>query len=458
MSDKLLRFGAGGATSLTPLAAALLVLASLAIFVLPRRHLIVPLLFTSIFIPWSQQVEIGGLNFMVFRILLVVAWAKILMTGGRENPGTPQFRLNAIDKAVVWWVVVSSVAFVALWREFGAVILRLGVFYNTFGFYFLFRVLFREEADGNRAIKTLSAICVVVAACMAIEHFTTRNFFSMFGGVPEFSYVREGRLRAQAAFGHPILAGTFGAILFPLFSSLFWQPGSRRAGFIGCTSSAVITVMSASSTPLMALTAGFSALYLIWPLRRWMRTIRWGIVLTLVALHIVMNAPVWALIARIDLTGGSASDHRYQLVNQTILHFRDWWLFGTTNVSAWGFEMGDTSNTYVDACVTGGLMSLIMFVAIIVCGFKAIGRARARHAGDLAVERQAWALGSALFANVIAYIGIVYFDQTIIAWYVLLALIPVCGAAARERAAVSVSAPSMSVQRAAWSFGSARPA
>ena len=36
-----------------------------------------------------------------------------------------------------------------------------------------------------------------------------------------------------------------------------------------------------------------------WPLRKEMRIIRWGFVLTLVALHLYMKAPVWHLISRV---------------------------------------------------------------------------------------------------------------------------------------------------------------
>jgi hypothetical protein len=34
-----------------------------------------------------------------------------------------------------------------------------------------------------------------------------------------------------------------------------------------------------------------------------------------------------------------------------------------------------------------------------------------------------WAIGAALFANAVAFFGISYFDQTIVVWYALLAMI-----------------------------------
>jgi hypothetical protein len=46
--------------------------------------------------------------------------------------------------------------------------------------------------------------------------------------------------------------------------------------------------------------------------------IRWGMAAGLVSLQLVMNAPVWALIERVNLTGSNSSYHRYQLVDQLI--------------------------------------------------------------------------------------------------------------------------------------------
>jgi hypothetical protein len=140
-----------------------------------------------------------------------------------------------------------------------------------------------------------------------------------------------------------------------------------------------------------------------------------------------MKAPVWALIGRVDLVGGSSSSHRYELIDQAIRHVDEWWLVGTRNVSSWGWEMGDTSNQYVEAGVTGGIITLILFVALIGYSFKTVGTLRRTLARDRAAERRMWAFGAALFSNAVAYFGITYFDQTIIAWYALLAMI---GAAA----------------------------
>jgi hypothetical protein len=138
-----------------------------------------------------------------------------------------------------------------------------------------------------------------------------------------------------------------------------------------------------------------------------------------------MKAPVWHLIARIDITGGSSSWHRYMLVDQCIRHFGDWWLIGVKDTSVWGWDMWDTANQYVGTCDNSGLLPFLLFLAVLVYGFKYLGKARRAAAKDKDKKRALfiWAVGSALFANAVAFFGISYFDQTMVAWYCLLAMI-----------------------------------
>src|SRR5208337_2900513 len=107
---------------------------------------------------------------------------------------------------------------------------------------------------------------------------------NIYGSVME----RGGKLRATASFAHPILAGTFGSISLPLFVGLWWQDKkNRKLALLGILASVVIALAANSSTALMGFVGGVVALAL-WPLRRWMAAVRWGIVGTLLALHLVM--------------------------------------------------------------------------------------------------------------------------------------------------------------------------
>jgi len=271
---------------------------------------------------------------------------------------------------------------------------------------------------------------------MSYEQATGTNpYYAYLGGAHASWYSslleRGDRFRAVGCFGHPILAGTFGAISLPLFAGLGWRYKKYRwIALMGIASAAIIAWAADSSTPVLGLVGGLIALAM-WPVRKYMRPVRWGIALTLVSLHLVMKAPVWHLISRIDMTGGSSSYHRYQLLNQCILHFKDWWLIGTKNYPNWGWDMWDLSNQYVGVADESGLIPLLAFLAMIIFAFKYIGKAR-RLASSKREELFVWALGAALFANVVAFFGIGYFDQTIVAWYALLAMIPVVAYSLRK--------------------------
>jgi hypothetical protein len=428
MNDQalLVRFGGGGGTELAPLAVLLVLSAILLILLLPRKYIIVPLFFCTFFIPLSQQLVIFGLHFMMFRIVIIFAWLRLIVT---DYSSFSTFRLNVIDRVVIVWAVSNAVTFILLWGEWGAVVQRVGFLYNTFGLYFLFRLLCHTEEAMDLTVKVFATVCSVLAVCMLYEQFAGRNLFFVFGGVPQFSYLCEGRLRAQGAFAHPLLGGTFGATLFPLFIGLWWQGKSRLTAALGVVSATIVTICSMSSTPIMAYAVGVVG-FCLWPFRNGMRLIRWAVVLVLVGLHLVMKAPVWALIARIDFTGASSGYHRYQLVDQTITRFSEWWLWGTRSNGSWGWDLWDTSNMFVETALQGGLVTFVLFLAVIVYCFKQLGKARTLPDSDLDSQKWFWALGVALFSNVVAFLGVSYYDQTIVAWYVLLALISTATGAA----------------------------
>jgi hypothetical protein len=249
-----------------------------------------------------------------------------------------------------------------------------------------------------------------------------QNAFGALGGVQSVPDVREGKIRSQGVFQHALMAGTFAATLLPLFLML-WKSGKSKAmAAVGLVGSTVMTITSQSSTPLLAYVAGLFGVCL-WPIRKKMRIVRWGIVITLIGLALVMKAPVWFVIAHIDLTGGSSGYHRAELVDQFIRHFSEWWLIGTNNTANWGFDMWDAQNQYVNIGETGGLAAFVFFLIMITRMFKRLGKTRRAVAGN---SRQEWMilfLGIALFAHLTAFFGVNYFDQSKVSWFALLAMI-----------------------------------
>lgn len=425
-----LKFGGGVAeTVLHPAVLVVILLVGVLICVWPRNKALAAFLAASLLIPVDQVLLIGPAHFPMLRVLVLFGFVRM----GKDKVAS-KLRMfsggvNTLDVVIILFAVFIALNGILLFPVSGAVINELGLLYTVFGVYFLLRFLIRSEDDAVSAIKSLAWITAVVAVVMAYEVTTGHNPYSLLGGAEASRYAslvaRDDRFRAQGPFAHSITAGTFGAVLLPLFVALWWKGTKyRKMALLGLISATIITLACNSSTPVLAYLAGVLALCM-WPLRQYMRIIRWAIVITLIGLQLILKNPVWHLIARIDIAGGSSSWHRFALIDQCIRHFGDWWLIGVKDTSVWGWDMWDTANQYVSTCDNSGLLPFLLFVSILVYGFKFLGKAR-RISSNNKDKRRAlfrWGIGSALFANAVAFLGISYFDQTVVAWYTLLAII-----------------------------------
>jgi hypothetical protein len=432
-----LRFGGGvSGTVLNPAVAVVLLLTGVLICVLPQRKVIVPFLLSAILIPSDQVLVVGGLHFPLLRILISFGMIRIFLIKGQGEWRVFSGGLNKLDKSLILLSVTTAVAGVLLFENTQALIYQFGELYTAFGTYFLLRCLIRDREDVVRVIRVLAFVVAVLGVVMTFEQLTGRNPYALLGGAraqyQAAEMLREGRVRAMGSFAQPILAGTFGAVVVPLLLGIWLTEKRHRfTAAIGIVGATTMVIMSNSTTPLFGLMAGLLGLSL-WPIRSMMRPIRWGIVLALVSLHMVMKGPVWSLITHFDISGSAY--HRYQLIDQTVRHFWQWWLIGTSNNANWGWDMWDTANQYVAHAVTGGLPSLIFFIAIIVYGFKYVGQAR-QAATDKKQALFFWALGAALFTYTMLFFGISLWDQSVVAWYALLAFIVAVAGPKKEQPA-----------------------
>jgi hypothetical protein len=435
MEPEHLRFG-GGATEtlLNPLVAVWMLIAIVLILVLPRKRVVTVFLLAVFTIPVGQVIVLGGLHFTVLRVLILAGLARRASSRAKFAGG-----FNPVDTVVVLWTLSTLVIFSLQWMDMQALIHNLGDFLDCLGGYFVVRFLIPDGEAIRRTIKVLAVICVIQGVCMVNEQITHINVFGYLGGMPLGVTIRDGKIRSEGVMGC-IYAGVFAGVLMPLFLWLWTQGKSRLTAFAGIVGATAMVITSNASTSGMALGGGLVGLA-FWPLRKQMRQVRWVIVLTLLALHLVMNGPVWSLIARVDLTGSSSSEHRYYLVDATIRHFSDWWLLGYRYYNLWGWGMWDTCNQFVDIAVKGGLLTLVCFIAIFTRSFGAIGTARRRVNGDRGQEWLLWCLGADLFANVVAFFGINYMAQLLMSLFPLLACISVATFDARQATVQSVKQP-----------------
>lgn len=389
---------------------------------LPRRHVIVPFLLLTFLGAWSQQIYVFGVHLFVVRVLILVGLFRLFLN---KPAGETRFAggWNSVDTVVFTWALFRAFASIAYHGgDSGAVIFQGGFLWDVLGSYVLLRYLIRSKDDISEVVKVFAAITVVSGVCMLNEKLTDRNIFGYLGTVPVISEIREGSVRAQGGFAHPILAGVFAVTLVPLFWWL-WQSGkSKLFGILGFVGSTVMMLTSASSTPLLSYGAAFVGLA-FWRVRKKMRIFRWGMVLMLIGLHMVMKAPVWMLIGRVDLVAGNSGYHRAMLIDQCIRHFSDWWLIGTDLARTWGQDMWDLSNQFVAEAESGGLVALVSFIMVISRSFGRIGKARKIVEGDKEQEWFLFLLGVALLTHIVSYFGISYFDYTRIAWCAFIAIV-----------------------------------
>lgn len=399
-----------------PLVLLFVLLMGLLVLMLPRRHAILPVLVVGTLIPLGQSVVLAGLHFYMLRIILPFAWLRVLLRG--------EYRLRSmhpVDKLLIAYVLSGIMTYVLLRQSYGAFENRMGQAYNAVGIYFLARWLVPDADTWKLTLKTLAIISVTVASAMLVELATGRNFFSVMGGVPEFTEIRDGSLRCQGPFLHPILAGIFGATIMPLFLSMRWMEQSHNIlGTVAIAASVTIVATSASSAPALSLLAAVVALG-AWSIRRHMRAVRWAILLSILFLHMIMNAPVWALIGRLSVFQASTGYHRYNLLDHFIRRVDEWWLLGTQSNAAWDIGLWDATNMYVRVGLDGGLITLALFVAMIVLLYRSIGRTI--RLIEPSAQRILWSLGASLFGHVVGFFGVAYFDQLLIIWYVLMATI-----------------------------------
>jgi len=422
MEPKNLRFGGGAGDTILhlPIAVGMLI-AIVLILILPRRKAITPFLLAFFTIPVYEQLVLGGVHLTMLQILILTVLGRMAAFRGTSSEKRFTGGFNALDKVVVLWSLLELTMFCLQFMETQALIRGLAGLIESLGGYLAARFLIPDREALRRTIRAMAIICVIQGASMVSEQFTHQNVFSFLGKWPP--PIRDGHVRSEGIMGS-LYGGVFAGVLIPLFLWLWTERKSRMAACAGLVGATAMVWASHASTSWMAYGASIVGLG-FWPLRRQMRLVRWGLVAMLVGLHLVMHGPVWSLIEKVDLTGGSSSYHRYMLVDNCIRHFGDWWLIGYKYYGSWGFDMWDLCNQFVVAALTGGLVTLVLYIMIFTRSFGAIGTARKKVSGNRRQEWLLWCLGADLFANIVAHFGINYMVELMMSFFPLLACISV---------------------------------
>lgn len=390
--------------------------------VLPRRCAFGAVLAAGTCTTYGDALDLGGLSFYSIRIVIVFTLVRVIARS--ELTGV---RFQAFDALFAAWLIVTCLLYVTLDGSYVNFTERLGYLGDVGGLYVIVRALVRNADDLADTIVILALLLIPLAVLMGFERVTGRNLFSVLGGVPEWSQVRNGTVRCQGPFNHSILAGTFGAAAFPLTVGLsIFRPRGRALAVVAALSAAFIVFASGSSGPFSALVVSSIGLGMWW-IRMQMRVVRWAMLGGVIMFAIVMKAPVWFLIDRLsDLIGGDGW-YRSKLIDSAVNHFSEWWLIGTGYTVHW-METGIPSNPYsadivnefVNQGIRGGLLCLVLFIAILSRSFAAMGTAARATSTPLGQRYFFWTVGCSLAAHVASFFSVTYFDQTISAYYLVI--------------------------------------
>lgn len=398
---------------MTPFAVFFLAINSMAILVLPKHWALLPFLVGSCYMTVSQSLDIGPFTFTVIRVLILVAFLRIAIQGERLSG-----HLNIVDRLVfawgIWGIIVS---FIHPMPSAFTLVNRLGSIYNVWGIYFLIRIFCVNESDAIRIIRLIALLLAPLAVVMLVEKMTGINSFASLGGVPYYSIIRVGKIRAQGPFMHPILAGTVGAVCFPLMLGI-WRK-SKPYSAIGATACVLMVFASASSGPLASMLVAIFAL-LLWKYRYLMNKLRWAAIVFYFGLEMVMDRPAYYIISFADLTGSSTGWHRARLIESAFAKIGEWWFAGTNYTRhwmpsgvSWSPDHTDITNYYLSWGVRGGLMWMILFIAILIAAFYLVGKAIKLYPPGMETEKfLVWSAGASLFAHAATSISVSYFDQS----------------------------------------------
>lgn len=424
-------------------------------FKLPRQFAFLPLLIAICQFQSVAVVQVG-VSFSALKLVIMAGVFKAM----REQVFSRLTR-NPLDMAVVGWAVWMLLSgFAHHPTDQNPFTIRLSVIFDFAGSYLYARVTLRNRDDFGRFLQCLAIAMIPLAVAAAVEKYGQFNIYGMISGEGQNLAYRGGKVRAAGPFGHPILCGTFAAGVVILLVPL-WQR-SRKWLFGGIGACLVTVLCSGSSGPIMTMFSGLLGVG-IWRWRQSVGRIRTFVIISFVALHLMMQAPVWYLMARIDLAGGSTGWHRAELITTALNHLDEWWVVGTDYTRhwipygvPWSANHIDITNEYISMGVSGGLLLVFFFLLILIRAFQQLGRGLRllRKAKDPA-EFMVWCVGAALFAHCFTFISVSYFDQNFAALGLILGAVPgMCTDVSSVRAATSRPAVQTPVDGAADEAGS----
>ena len=387
-----------------------------------------------LFLTQEQALDLAGFNITAIRLLEVAGLARIVLK--REG-----FTWCRIDSAL--FVLYGYTTLVFLLRSDFGQAYAVGSFVDTVLCYVLFRSLLRGVDDVAGFLQRSLLLLLPYVGLLVVEALSFQNPFGALGA-RTWTVLREDRLRVMGSFRNPSLLGTLGATLLPLYIALWLGRRGRAKAMLGIALCLAIVVLANSGGPVSAAAVALLG-WCCWPLRRHLSALRRLSVAALLMLALAMNAPVWYLLERVSFLTGGSGWHRAHLLSMAWRDIDRWWLAGmdireTADWFRYSLEANhggaDITNAFLDFGLRAGIVAMLLFIWLLVRAFRGLGAALAEApvgTDDRLRQLMLWGLGCTLAAHIATWMGITYFDQSYVVWYLQLAAIAAVTARSTQR-------------------------
>lgn len=414
---------------MSPIGVLVLVICLSVVAFAPRRWAIMGMLGGVLFLPQSQQLAVAGINVFGMRFLEVAAIFRIF---ARKEYTT--IKLTRLDKLLLIFFIYSTIVF--LLRSDDGQAYQIGLAVDALGCYFAFRSFIKDDSDIRWMLKAFVWMLVPFTAMVVVESLTLNNpFATLMGGINYGGdWMRNGRLRCQGSFRHSSLLGTFGASFISLYIASLVGRFDRKQAFIGIGSCLVIVWACNSGGPISCV-ANVVFCWVLWRFRQRLKIVKRSLLVVLVLMAVVMEAPIFYLPAKVSSITGGDGWHRSFLMEVSFHDLDKWWMFGMplSQTIDWfpyhtpGTGFADITNQFIAYGLDSGLLAIVLCIAFLSAAFREIGFTLKTSVeidgGPSPVTYITWGLASALVMHIANWLGIIYFDQTYVIWYLQLAMI-----------------------------------
>ena len=390
-----------------------------------RRWALLGFAVGTLYLTQGEPIEVFGFHLYAVRFLELFGILRVIVRHEFNFSN-----LNSIDRPFLCLYIYTTIVFAL--RSTEGLSYQMGSAVDATLSYFVFRGLIPGINDLKWFLKRFAVLLIPYFILVLIERLTIQNPFALLGAIATVSDFRDGIPRCTGSFRHAILLGSFGAAFLPIYIGLFFEKGSKNIALIGVGTCLGIVFLSNSGGPVSS-----AAIALLgwgcWVFKRNLRFVRLGIIYIFVSLAMFMKAPIWALPFKISEITGGGGWHRYYLIDVAIKAFNEWWIAGMsiTKTREWfpyylNTGGADITNEFIAFGLDAGIMAIIIFVYLLVKGFKVIGKGL--EINEISINPDSgrfiiWGLGVMIVVHVSNWFGVNYFDQLKYFWYMHIAII-----------------------------------